>query len=141
MSLYYSFNDYRYWRQPYYINFVRTLEKKNIQKQFPRLLQKRRDAIKKSSVKKQSSAASIAKRSVSRSVSKSTFLDNAMVIENASGQARYITYGDLSCQDFKNPYHAKVYKESIENQESFFDKEAKKVFWFKKYTKIIDKSD
>ena len=40
-----------------------------------------------------------------------------------------------------NKYHDKVYKDSIENQSAFFDREAQKVFWHKKYTKIIDTSD
>lgn len=40
-----------------------------------------------------------------------------------------------------NKYHDKVYKDSIKNQQAFFDREAQNVFWHKKYTQIIDTSD
>jgi propionyl-CoA synthetase len=47
--------------------------------------------------------------------------------------SKYITYGDLSANDFINEKHDKVYRDSIDNQEAFFDKEAKRLHWFKPY--------
>ena len=81
-----------------------------------------------------SRAASIAKKSVKETVESSAFLDNAMVIDKGAGGSKYITYGERSCQNFVNKYHDKVYRESIQNQEAFFDREAQNVYWHKKYT-------
>ena len=40
-----------------------------------------------------------------------------------------------------NEIHDAKYKASIEDPESFFDAEAKKLHWFKPYKTILDKSD
>jgi len=54
---------------------------------------------------------------------------------------KYITYGDKSADDFLNLRHDTIYKDSIEQQQAFFDTQAKRVHWHKMYTKIIDSSD
>lgn len=40
-----------------------------------------------------------------------------------------------------NETHAADYRASIEDPAAYFDKEAKKLHWFKPYTKILDTSD
>lgn len=54
---------------------------------------------------------------------------------------KYILYDGQAAADFKNDIHAAVYKDSIENQEAYFDKLAQDVHWHKKYETILDKSD
>jgi hypothetical protein len=47
--------------------------------------------------------------------------------------SKYITYGELSANDFVNEKHTETYRDSIENQAAFFDREAKRLHWFKPY--------
>ena len=54
---------------------------------------------------------------------------------------KYITYGDRSANDFVNEKHTAAYQESIANPAAFWDTEAKRLWWHKPYTKIIDTSD
>ena len=58
-----------------------------------------------------------------------------------TSESKYITYGDRSCNDFKNPKLEAIYKSSIEDKPAFFAKLAENVHWHKKFTKIIDDSD
>ena len=55
---------------------------------------------------------------------------------------KYIRYDDAICaNDFVNPTHDALYRDSIDNQADFFDREAKLLHWFQPYTTIIDTSD
>jgi len=42
--------------------------------------------------------------------------------------------------NFKNDTHESLYQESIKDPAAFFDKEAKKLHWFKPYTTVLDTS-
>ena len=53
---------------------------------------------------------------------------------------KYITYGDKSCDDFVNEKHSTTYKASIADPAAFWDTEAKRIWWSKPYSKIIDTS-
>jgi Acetyl-coenzyme A synthetase N-terminus len=55
--------------------------------------------------------------------------------------SKYITYGERSCNDFKNPKLEAIYKSSIEDKPGFFAKLAENVHWHKKFTKVLDDSD
>ena len=55
---------------------------------------------------------------------------------------KYIRYPDAICaNDFNNPSHDRLYRDSIENQAEFFRREAEKIHWFKQATTLIDTSD
>lgn len=55
---------------------------------------------------------------------------------------RYIRYADEICaNDFVNPRFEELYRDSIDNQAAFFDREAKLVHWHKPYDEVIDTSD
>lgn len=53
-----------------------------------------------------------------------TVAENAIEFKHDAELIKYITYGDKSTQDFKNDYYEQVYRDSIENREAFFDREA-----------------
>ena len=42
--------------------------------------------------------------------------------------------------NFKNDTHESKFQDSISDPRAFFDKEAKKLHWFKPYTQILDDS-
>lgn len=55
---------------------------------------------------------------------------------------KYIRYPDAICaNDFVAPNHDKVYRDSIENQAAFFEREADLLHWDKRWTTAIDTSD
>ena len=55
---------------------------------------------------------------------------------------KYIRYPDEICtNDFVNPRHDALYRDSIENQAAFFDREAAKLHWYRLYSTTIDTSD
>ena len=63
------------------------------------------------------------------------------MVEATEVDSKYITYGEKSANDFKNPKLETLYKCSITEKAAFFGKLADRVHWHKKYTKIIDDSD
>ena len=63
-------------------------------------------------------------------------------IKKAAVVDKYIRYPDAICaNDFNNPSHDRLYRDSIENQAEFFRREAEKIHWFKQATTLIDTSD
>lgn len=64
------------------------------------------------------------------------------MVEPLKSMDKYICYPDgRSCNDFKNPKVEAIYKDSIANVETYFDKQAQDVHWHKNYTEILDTSD
>ena len=55
---------------------------------------------------------------------------------------KYIYYENgRSANDFINEKHSAAFRASVEDPAAFFDKEAKKLHWFKPYKTILDTSD
>jgi propionyl-CoA synthetase len=51
---------------------------------------------------------------------------------------KYIRYPDIT-NDFTNPAYDEIYKQSMENKEEFWKKEAEALVWTKKPTEILRK--
>ena len=58
------------------------------------------------------------------------------MVEN-NDLSKYICYENITATDFKVTKREAVHKRSILQKYEFFDEQAKKVHWHKKYTKVI----